>query len=118
MEHHAVIRLHQHPFPPQSRYHGIRAEVAVIEVPRRHAPAVIEWLDREVSPNQSYRIPDSERTAESRLNPYSVSTTAQIAHWRGENDLWHVKQSSRNRQIEVQCQDPAIETLIALKWGG
>ena len=92
--------------------------MVVIEIPRRHATAVIEWLDREVSPNQSYRIPDSERTPESRLNPYSVSTTAQIAHWRGEGDLWRVKQSSRRRRIEVHCQDPRIETLIALKWGG
>ena len=90
----------------------------MILIPKKNAPAVIEWLDREVSPNQSYQIPDSERTPESRLNPYSVSTTAQIAHWRGEGDLWRVKQSSRNRQIEVQCKYPRIETLIAVKWGG
>jgi hypothetical protein len=88
----------------------------VVLIPRHHAPALIAWLDREVSANRPYRMPESERTEESRLNPYHVSTTAQIATWRGEGDLWEVRQSSRKKDVEVTCQDPQIETLIALKF--
>ena len=88
----------------------------MILIPRHHATELIAWLDREVSANRPYRMPDSERTAESRMNPYHVSTTAQIAIWRGEGDLWEVRQSSRKKDVEVTCEDPQIETLIALKF--
>jgi len=90
----------------------------VVLIPRHHAPELIAWLDREVSANRPYRMPDAERTAESRMNPYHVSTTAQIATWRGEGDLWEVRQSSRKRDVEVTCRDPQVETLIALKFSG
>jgi len=90
----------------------------MIQVPRHQASAVIAWLDREVSANRPYRMPESERTEESRLNPYHVSTTAQIATWRGEGDLWEVRQSSRKKDIEVTCLDPQTEMLIALKFSG
>lgn len=89
----------------------------MVLIPRHNATAVIDWLDREVAPNQPYRVPDSERTEHSRKNPYYVSTTAQIAEWRGEDDLWRVRQSARNRRIEVTCRDPRLETIIALRWG-
>ena len=88
----------------------------MVLIPIHNATAVIDWLDAEVAPNQPYRVPDSERTADSRKNPYYVSTTAQIAEWRGEGDLWQVRQSARNRNIEVTCSDPRLETIIALRW--
>jgi hypothetical protein len=88
----------------------------VVLIPRHNASAVIDWLDAEVSPNQPYRVPDAERTVHSRRNPYYVSTTAQIAEWRGADDLWRVRQSARDRMIEVTCTDPHLETVIALRW--
>ena len=88
----------------------------MVPIARRHATAVIAWLDSEVSPNQPYAIPHAERTPQSRLNPYSVSTTAQIAYWRGADDLWKVRQSSRDRHIQVTCADPRLECYIALRW--
>jgi hypothetical protein len=89
----------------------------MVLIARRHATAVIDWLDAEVSPNQPYRVPDIERTEDSRKNPYYVSTTAQIAEWRGVDDMWRVRQSARNRMIEVTCADPQLECYIALRWG-
>jgi hypothetical protein len=77
---------------------------------------VVRWLDQHVSANRPYDMPDRERTEGSRFNPYHVSTTAQIATWRGEGDLWEVRQSSRKLTVEVTCQDPHIETLIGLKF--
>ena len=91
-------------------------KIDVIRVPKRHATAVIDWLDAEVSPNQPYRVPDTERPPHCRMNPYSVSTTAQIAYWRGAEDLWQVRQSSRDRYIQVTCSDPRLECYIALRW--
>ena len=88
----------------------------MVLIARRHATAVIDWLDAEVAPNQPYRVPDIERTAESRKNPYYVSTTAQIAEWRGADDMWRVRQSARTRNIEVTCADPRLECYIALRW--
>jgi len=89
----------------------------VVLIPRHRAHDVVRWLDREVSDNRPYAVPDAERTAESRFNSYYVSATAQIAIWQGEDDLWEVRQSSRDRWIEVTSRDPQIETLIALKFG-
>ena len=89
----------------------------MILIPRHNATAVIDWLDVEVSPNQPYRVPDIERTEHSRKNPYSVSTTAQIAYWRGADGLWQVRQSARDRHIQVTCRDPRLECYIALRWG-
>jgi hypothetical protein len=88
----------------------------MVLIARRHATAVIDWLDAEVSPNQPYRVPDIERTEDSRKNPYYVSPTAQIAEWRGADDLWRVRQSARNRMIEVTCADTQLECYIALRW--
>ena len=88
----------------------------MVLIARRHATAVIDWLDSEVAPNQPYRVPDIERTEDSRKNPYYVSTTAQIAEWRGADDLWLVRQSARNRNIEVICADPRLECYIAMRW--
>lgn len=88
----------------------------MVLIARRHATAVIDWLDAEVSPNQPYRVPDTERTPDSRKNPYSVSTTAQIAYWQGADDRWQVRQSSRARHIQVTCRDPRLECYIALRW--
>ena len=88
----------------------------MVLIARRHATVVIDWLDEEVSPNQPYRMPDAERTEDSRKNPYSVSATAQIAWWRGAGDLWQVRQSSRDRHIQVTCADPRLECYIALRW--
>jgi hypothetical protein len=89
----------------------------VVLIPRHHASQLIAWLDQEVSANRPYRMPESERTAESRLNPYHVSATAQIAIWQGEGDLWRVRQSSRDRWLQVECQDPHLETVIGLRFG-
>lgn len=89
----------------------------MVLIPRHNATAVIDWLDANIAPNQPYYVPDAERTEDSRKNPYSVSATAQIAHWRGTDDLWRVRQSARDRNIEVECQDPKLEILIAVKWG-
>lgn len=88
----------------------------MIKIPKRHATEVVAWLDAMVSPNISYRMPESERTDESRLNPYSVSSTAMTAHWRGQDDAWRVMQSARQRYIEIQCKDPRHELYIATKW--
>lgn len=90
----------------------------MVIIPKRHATAVIDWLDANVAPNIPYRVPDSERTEDSRKNPYRVSVTAQIAYWQSENQEWQVTQWGRKGTIEVQCQDPKTETLIAIKWGG
>ena len=90
----------------------------MVVIPKRHARAVIEWLDANVAPNQPYQVPDSERTLDSRWNPYRVSVTAQIAYWQSEHQEWRVTQWGRRNRIEVRCQDPKTETLIAVKWGG
>ena len=89
----------------------------MVLIPRHNASAVIDWLDANIAPNVPYRVPDIERTEDSRKNPYRVSATAQIAYWQSENKEWQVTQWGRKRTIEVQCQDAQIETLIALKWG-
>jgi len=89
----------------------------MVLIPRHNATAVIDWLDANIAPNVPYRVPDIERTEDSRKNPYRVSATAQIAYWQSENREWQVTQWGRKRTIEVQCQDAQIETVIALKWG-
>lgn len=88
----------------------------MVLIPRHRAHDLVRWLDAVVSPNQPYTVPDTERTAESRFNPYYVSTTAQIAIWRGEGALWEVRQSSRDRWIEVTSRDPHWETVIGLRF--
>lgn len=88
----------------------------MVLIPKRNATAVIDWLDTEVAPNQPGRVPERERTLESRMNPWSVSVTAQIAHWRGTDGSWQVRQSARDRYIQVTCTDPHVETVIALRW--
>ena len=89
----------------------------MIRVPRHHASAVLQYLDANVGANQPRHIPEAERTDDSRWNPYHVSTTAQIARWRGADDSWHITQSSRRKYIEVECED-RYATIIALRWGG
>jgi len=89
----------------------------MVLIPRHRASELVRWLDREVSANRPYAMPDAERTEASRFNPYYVSTTAQIAQWRGADDLWRVRQSSRDRWLQVECEDPRIETVIGLKFG-
>jgi len=83
---------------------------------RRHASAVIDWLDANIAPNVPYRVPDIERTPDSRMNPYRVSVTAQVAYWQSEHQEWQVTQWSRRNRVEVRCQDPRIETYIATRW--
>ena len=90
----------------------------MVLIPKRHASVVVTWLDANIAPNQPYQVPDSERTEDSRMNPYRVSVTAQIAYWQSEHQEWQVTQWGRRNRIEVRCQDPRIETLIAVKWGG
>jgi hypothetical protein len=89
----------------------------MVLIPRHRAHDLVRWLDATVSPNCPYTMPDRERTAESRFNPYYVSATAQIAIWQGEGDLWKVRQSSRDRWVQVECQDSRWETLIGLRFG-
>jgi hypothetical protein len=89
----------------------------MVLIPRHHASQLIAWLDGEVSANRPYAMPDAERTEASRFNPYYVSATAQIAIWQGEGDLWRVRQSSRDRWLQVECQDPHWETVIGLRFG-
>ena len=89
----------------------------MVLIPRHRASDLVRWLDREVSANRPYAMPDAERTEASRFNPYYVSATAQIAIWQGERDLWRVRQSSRDRWLQVECQDPHIETVIGLQFG-
>ena len=88
----------------------------MILISRRHASAVIDWLDANVAPNEPYQVPDSERTEHSRKNPYRVSVTAQVAYWQSKNKEWHVKQWGRKNRIEVTCADPQLECYIALRW--
>jgi len=88
----------------------------MIEIPRHRAHDVVRWLDLNVSANRPYAMPDAERTEESRLNPFHVSATAQIATWRGAEDAWEVVQSARKHHVTVTCQDPHIETVIGLKF--
>ena len=88
----------------------------MIRIPRRHATAVIAWLDNMIAPNCPGVVPDAERTPESRRNPYRVSATAQIAYWQSQHQEWQVTQLGSRHHIVVHCQDPEIETLIALKW--
>ena len=89
----------------------------MIRVPRHHASAVLQYLDAMVAPNQPRHMPEEERSNDSRWNPYHVSTTAQIARWRGANDSWHITQASRWRHIDVECDDRHA-VIIALRWGG
>lgn len=88
----------------------------MVVIAKRHARAVIEWLDANVAPNHPYRVPDSEHAEDSRWNPYRVSVTAQIAYWQSENQEWRVTQWGRLGTVEVACQNPKIETYIATRW--
>jgi len=90
----------------------------MVLISKRHCSEVIEWLDQNVAKNMPYQVPDAERTDASRMNPYRVSATAQVAYWQGENTEWKVTQWGRKHRVEVTCEDPRIETLIAVKWGG
>jgi hypothetical protein len=89
----------------------------VVLIPKHNAHDVVRWLDLTVSANRPYAVPDTERTAESQFNPLHLSATARIAIWQGEGDLWRVRQSSRDRWLQVECQDPHWETVIGLKFG-
>lgn len=91
--------------------------MVVIEIPKRHATEVIEWLHANVSANQPYSMPADEWTPGSTLNPNWISTVAQIARWRGEQDLWQVEQRGNKRLIQISCQDPRLETFIVTRWG-
>jgi len=89
----------------------------VVLIPKQNAARVIAWLHAQVSPNDPYPIPDSERTADSDMNPRHVSVTAQIATWQSlDPGQWQVTQSSRKSVIEVRCLDPRHETYIAARW--
>ena len=88
----------------------------MILVPKRYAVDIIDWLDRNVAANRPYAMPDKERTAESRLNPRHLSTTAMQATWKAEDGSWEVHQSARRSLLEIRCQDPALETYIATRW--
>jgi len=90
--------------------------LTMIRVPRHHASAVLKYLDANVGANQPRHIPEEERTDESRWNPYHVSATAQTAHWRGMDDSWRIKQASRWKYIEVECEDRHA-VIISLRWG-
>ena len=92
-------------------------QVAVVLIPKQNAARVIAWLHATVSPNDPYPIPDSERTADSDMNPHHVSVTAQIATWKSlDPGQWRVTQWSRGRRVEVECLDPRYETYIATRW--
>jgi hypothetical protein len=86
-------------------------------IPKKNSQAVLEYLDANVGTNQPYAVPENERTEMSRFNPYYVSTTAQIAKWRGKDDAWSITQSSRKKHLEVECKDSKHETIIAIRWG-
>ena len=89
----------------------------MVLIPKQNAARVIAWLHAQVSPNDPYAMPDSERTADSDMNPRHVSVTAQIATWQSlDPGAWRVTQSSRKQQVEVQCLDPRHETYIATRW--
>lgn len=88
----------------------------MIKISKRYAVDIITWLDANVSPNDPGRMPQAERTQDSRLNPYSVSSTAMVAHWQGQDRSWHITQSARREYLEVRCLDPRIELYIATKW--
>ena len=88
----------------------------MVLIPRHRAHDLVRWLDREVSANRPYAVPDRERTEASRFHPYYVSATAQIAIWQGEDDLGRVRQSSRDRWLQVECEDPHWETVIGLRF--
>ena len=51
-----------------------------------------------------------------RLSPHYVSTTAQIAVWKGQNSLWEVEQRGRWHHIEVTVEDERTLLEIALKF--
>ena len=88
----------------------------MVLVHKSRCSEVIEWLDQNVAKNLPYRVPDAERTDESRMNPYRVSVTARVAYWQGENAEWTVTQWGHKNRVEVKCEDPRNETLIAVKW--
>jgi len=86
-------------------------------IPKQNAARVISWLHAQVSPNDPYPIPDSERTADSDMNPHHVSVTAQIATWQSlDPGQWRVTQWSRKQHVEIRCLDTRHETYIATRW--
>ena len=93
----------------------------MVLIPKQNAARVIAWLHAQVSPNDPYPISDSERTADSDMNPHHITVTAQnlaqIATWQSlDPGAWQITQSSRKQHVEVQCLDPRHETYIATRW--
>jgi len=78
----------------------------------------LRWLHENVASNQP-RLPDDRllKFDDIPVIPYHVSTTAQIATWQGYQRRWQVQQAVRlGNMLEVECQDPEIETYIATRW--
>ena len=81
-----------------------------IKLPQKQRESVVKWLHETVEPNIKYSEHDE------RLSPYYVSTTAQIAKWRGITDRWNVEQRGRWSYILVACDDDRVILEIALKF--
>lgn len=90
----------------------------MIQAPKRHAPEILDWLDKNVSPNRPNLkyFREDEITVESRWNPWHVSATAQTAIWQGQDGSWQVKQQGNRDLVEIKCRDIRIETYIGMKW--
>ena len=71
---------------------------------------MVEYLHEHVDHNSKRSEHDE------RLSPHYVSTTAQIAVWKGQNGLWEVEQRGRWHHIEVTVEDERTLLEIALKW--
>jgi len=87
-----------------------------VRIPKRHATQVLHWLHENVASNVPRNMSIDEQSDESYLNPNYVSTTAQVAIWKGHDDHWRIRQHGHSRFITVDCRDPKIESWIGLRW--
>lgn len=84
--------------------------MGLIRLPQQHRAAVVQHLHEHVDPNSKH----SEHNE--RLNPYYVSTTAQIAVWKSQNGLWEVEQRGRWNYIVVTMDNERLLLELALKF--
>ena len=85
--------------------------MAEIRISSKHRESVVRWLHESVEFNVKHSNHDE------RLSPYYVSSTAQIAEWKGQSGKWKVEQRGRWNYIVVECYDEKKLLEIALRWG-
>lgn len=79
-----------------------------MRLPRNKRSEIVLWLHDNVGTCE---------TADSDFKPTYLSTTAQIAEWRGKDDAWRVMAQGPYDYVKVQIQDEQWAALALLKWG-